>query len=219
MKCSDCGTQIKPVVALDIDGTIADYHRHLAEFAWAYWNETPAFPSFDRMVWDGSGNFEDYLGLTREQYRQTKLAFRQGGMKRTMPRYPSEYPNIAVNGWRAQGAEVWVTTTRPWQRHDNMDPDTRWWLQRMGIEFDGLLYDDDKYAELTKIVHPERVVAVLDDLKETCDRAVELGLPAIQVVRIHNSNSQEHSVSGRAFFGTACAMITDAIKEWRAEHG
>jgi hypothetical protein len=49
-----------------------------------------------------------------------------------------------VDTLRAEGAEVWLTTTRPHDRFDRVDPDTREWCRRNGINFDGLLYDGDK---------------------------------------------------------------------------
>ena len=51
-------------------------------------------------------------------------------------------------------------------RLDGIDPDTRFWLERHGIKYAGLLYDEDKYERLVKTIDRERVVLVIDDLTE-----------------------------------------------------
>lgn len=166
MLCTECSEVVKPIVCLDIDGTLGEYHRHLLEFMHKYFGHSL------QTGWTGAGNWEDYLGLTQEQYREAKLAFRQGGMKRTMPLIPGadSLPRVA----KALGAEVWITTTRPWMRLDSVDPDTREWLRRNGIEYDHLLYDEHKYPRLAEIVDAERVVFVLDDLPEMVREALEV---------------------------------------------
>lgn len=183
MRCSQCSQNVKPVVAVDIDGTLGDYHTHFTDFCIGY-HEI----SMPVMPYDGSGDFEDYLGLTRQQYREAKLAYRQGGQKRSMPEYGGAREFVA--SLRAAGVEVWIATTRPWQRLDNIDPDTREWLRRHDIGIDGLLYGDDKYEQLCEHLDADRVVGVIDDLLEQCELAINIGLPAVQVKREHNVATQ-----------------------------
>lgn len=177
MKCTDCNQPVKPVVALDIDGTLGDYHDHLFAFARDYFPLSPAEYS-KLMNYDGSMRIADWMGWLPNDYRQMKLAFRQGGMKRTMPPFAGA-ADLAL-AIRSAGAEVWVTTTRPYQRLDNIDPDTQEWLRRNEVPYDGLIYDEDKYHRLVEIVGAGRVVGVLEDLPTQYDRATELGLPVIQ---------------------------------------
>jgi len=90
------------------------------------------------------------------------------------------YPHAAelTKNLRRAGAEVWICTTRPYLRLDNIDPDTRHWLRRHGIQYDGVLFGENKYRELVKRVDRKRVVAVLDDLMAMVGQAQGLGLPA-----------------------------------------
>jgi hypothetical protein len=111
MRCTDCGTKILPVVAADIDGTMANYHGFFGNFACDFWD----LP-YPRKPWNGRGDFEDHLRLTREEYRTAKMAYRQGGMKRIQPHYDglNEFSTMLRNmTQRSLDAEVWVTTTRP----------------------------------------------------------------------------------------------------------
>ena len=180
MKCTDCGKVVRPVVVVDVDGTLADYHTTFGQFCARYYNFT-----LDHLPWDGSGEFEDYLGMTKAEYREAKLAYRQGGNKRWLPMYAGA--REVINSLRVAGAEVWIATTRPWQRLDNVDPDTREWLRRNGLDVDGLLYGEDKYRQVLEIVGKDRVVAAVEDLADQFDQAQDLGLPVIMVERPHNA--------------------------------
>jgi hypothetical protein len=123
------------------------------------------------------------MGVPHHEYRHCKLAYRQGGMKRTMPVYPGA--SELTHGLFNAGAEVWICTTRPYLRLDNIDPDTREWLSRNGIRYDAVLFDDQfgtqealdsKYAELTRQVDFRRIVSVVDDLAPQLGMASQCGI-------------------------------------------
>lgn len=208
MLCSDCGVEVLPIVCLDLDGTLGQYHAHFLSFMNGYFGRT--MPD----SWNGEGNWEDYLGLSRRDYEEVKLAFRQGGMKRTMPIIPGAW--LLSTSIREAGAEIWITTTRPYNRLDSVDPDTREWLRRNKIQYDHLLYDDDKYGKLEEILfNPERVVAILDDLPEQYDRAEEIFGENVPILKqgMHN----EAAGQSRRTAGTldqAQAMIMERIESW-----
>lgn len=154
-----------PVVALDIDGTLGDYHGHFLKFAEGYFGRE--FVSAEainpgRKLWE-------HMRVPVEDYRSAKLAYRQGGLKRTMPCLGGA--SEVIRRVRAElGAQVWVCTTRPYSRLDNVDPDTQEWLRRNGIEYDALLYDpvldkNGKYGELQRQAG-SRVAVIAEDLPE-----------------------------------------------------
>lgn len=173
MKCTQCGNEVKPVMAFDLDNSFSDYTGNLVEFATRYfgWRTVP-----DVRLYDGTERIGDWLGLRDHDYRQMKLAYRQGGGKRTQPVLKGA--GALVEGLQRAGVEVWITTTRPYNRFDSTDPDTRWWLEYHGIPYDHLLFDDDKYGQLHDIVG-ERCIAVVEDLIGNYDRADNLGLNPI----------------------------------------
>jgi hypothetical protein len=69
------------------------------------------------------------------------------------------------------GAEVWLTTTRPYLSLDGVLPDTVAWLEYNDIPYDGLLFDEEKYVTLGQRVDPSRVVAILDDQDDMIESA------------------------------------------------
>lgn len=169
------GNGNRPVVALDVDGTLGDYHGHFIRFA-AQWTgrELPAPEDINPGM-----PLHRHLGMAKRTYRECKLAYRQGGLKRSMPVYPGAR-DLTV-GVRRAGAEIWICTTRPYLRLDNIDPDTRHWLRRNGIQFDGVLYGEHKYRDLVKRVPRGNVVAVADDLDDMLEQAFQLGLGQLYI--------------------------------------
>ena len=160
----------KPIVALDIDGTLGDYHSHFLRFAEGYIGR----PMPDPRDINPGQSLTRHMGVSKATYRAAKLAYRQGGLKRSMPVY--EGARELTVSLRRAGAEVWICTTRPYLRLDNIDPDTRHWLRRNGIQFDAVLWGEHKYRDLVKSVGNQRVAAVLDDLPEMVGQARELGI-------------------------------------------
>lgn len=166
----------KPIVALDIDGTLGDYHTNFLTFADKYFGpsslpiRTPENPGLPMWMW---------MGIDLRDYRDAKLAYRQGGWKRWMPCY--EGAAELTQQIRREGAEVWLCTTRPYLRLDNVDPDTREWLRRNRVEYDALLFDPaheedgTKYHELARQAG-NRVASIVDDLPEMIEAAYQAGL-------------------------------------------
>lgn len=207
--CTSCNAPVLPVVAFDIDGTLAQYHEHFLEFAANYLDHQP------RPHYDGSVELSDWLGISKEEYRQVKLAYRMGGGKRLMPSFGAVERIVNPLG---KFAEVWMTTTRPWQRFDSTDPDTREWLRRHGIKFKGLIYGEHKYQELVDIVGQERIVAVVDDDPDQYDAADLIGVHPILVQRQHNRGIHHRRPVEAAGLFRAQTMITDRIRRWEGTH-
>jgi hypothetical protein len=213
----------KPIVALDIDGTLGDYHRNFLEFADRYFGadyserlagaDNPGLP-----LWE-------WMGLSHRDYRDAKLSYRQGGWKRWMPVY-SGAPEMTAD-FRAAGAEVWLCTTRPYLRLDNVDPDTREWLYRNDFEYDGLLFDPaheadgTKYDELARQVG-DRVCSVVDDLPEMIEAATKAGLvrfPALgPILRDQPYNRHYENWRRSGSCDTIRARVMHDIRAWKARN-
>lgn len=200
----------RPVVALDIDGTLGVYHGHFLNFAEAYLGrEMP--PTLEYT----GGPLHRFMGVSKDTYRKVKLAYRQGGMKRSMPAYPGAAE--LSRGLRQQGAEVWICTTRPYLRLDNIDPDTRHWLSRVGVQFDGVIFGENKYRDLARLVDRRRVVGVLDDLPEMYRQAAALGLHPI--VRDQPYNHGLMFVDRVSNLHAAQAVLTGRLRYYEKEVG
>lgn len=160
----------KPIVALDIDGSLGPYHSNFLEFAERWLGR--AMPGAEEMnpglpLWK-------HMHISKTTYRQIKLAYRQSGAKRWMPVFSGA--SDLTRKIRQAGALLWICTTRPYLRLDNIDPDTREWLRRNKIQYDFVVFGDDKYDELARQVDVCRIICILEDLPELVDRAEQLGI-------------------------------------------
>lgn len=179
-----------PVVALDIDGTLGDYHRHFLAFAENWIGQRmpdPAEINPGQPLWR-------FMGVDKQTYQECKLAYRQGGLKRWMPAYPFAAELTAAI--RSAGAEVWICTTRPYLRLDNIDPDTREWLRRNEIVWDAVLFDQanrkySKYRELARQAG-SRVACIMDDLPEAIAAIPADRLPGLQRLIVRDQPYNRH---------------------------
>lgn len=197
LRTQERGQEVKPapwapVVALDIDGTLGAYHRHFTLFAEAYTGKKMPSPS----QLTGGVPFHKHLGISKSTYRKIKLAYRQGGMKRSMPVYPGV--GELTRYIRSKGCQVWICTTRPYLSLDNIEPDTRHWLKhRAKAQFDNALFGEHKYRNLVKAVGRDRVVMVVDDLPAMIDIACDLGLRAYIRTQPYNVQYDRSDMAGR----------------------
>lgn len=193
----------KPVVALDIDGSLGDYHKHFLEFADKWFGRR--MPHY-RQINPGMKLWQ-HMKVTEKDYQSCKLAYRQGGLKRSMPCYAGAAE--LTSAIREAGAEVWLCTTRPYLRLDNIDPDTREWLRRNEIAHDAVIFGNDKYKELIRQVGLERIAAVFDDLPEMCHEAFRLGIPNVYFMKQpYNTN-----LYGRFIAVGSLQLLQDCVLE------
>lgn len=176
---------LRPVFGLDIDGTLGEYHEHFWQFACAWTGRDLPHPRDYR-----GGSFAGFLGLAKSTYRKIKLAYRRGGLKRSMP-VRDGAPELA-SGLRKRGALVILCTTRPYLSLENIDEDTRHWAKRSKIEHDAIIWGEHKYAELARF--GSRVVAALDDEPALINSARRAGLVAVRMRRPYNNTPDEFPV-------------------------
>jgi phosphoglycolate phosphatase-like HAD superfamily hydrolase len=224
--CSNCSQRIKPIVAVDIDGTLGDYHSHFLRFANTYLG---AGDSLERLLegslhmYDGSVRFSEYccalFDIELGEYREVKLAYRQGGMKRSMPIIPGAV--ALCHQIREADAELWLTTTRPYLSLDGVIKDTLFWLDHHDIFFDGLLFDDDKYRVLADRIDSERVVAVLDDVDEMYDAAGQILYWGwdVPILYMNNFNSAMEAQRNAVYtLDEAWIAIKPRIQQWKEKY-
>jgi hypothetical protein len=217
---------IKPVVAIDLDGTLGPWHEHFRQFIQRYTgrlcppDHVPTPGSCPLWQWNGTVPFYKWLGVSKGTYRQAKIAFRQGGFKRWMPAYP--HASDLTCNVRKAGGEVWICTTRPYLRLDNIDPDTRHWLRRFRIQYDGVIFGENKYRDLVNIVGADAVVAVLDDLPEQVAKAGGLHLrPLLHAQPYNDSPAQPVGMHvPRVNLYDASSLLCGVVQEWKEKrHG
>lgn len=206
----------RPVIGLDIDGTLGDYHRHFTTFASAFVGRELPDPA---AINPGLPLYK-HLGISRAMYREIKLCYRRGGLKRSMPCYDGASELTHWLRSRTGGnADIWICTTRPYLRFDGIDPDTRHWLRRNRIQWDGVLFGERKYKDLVASVGHRRIVTVVDDLPEVCEQAFKLDLEPIIRDQPYNSHYWEHGISRAYSMIDLRTQLGFMLKAWRYENG
>jgi uncharacterized HAD superfamily protein len=200
-----------PVVAIDIDGTLGDYHGHFLRFAEAWYGR----PMPNAKDINPGLPLHKFMRTSKATYRDCKLAYRQGGQKRSMPAYPGA--SELCRSIRKTGAELWICTTRPYLRLDNIDPDTRHWLRRNRIQYDAVIYGEHKYRDLVKYVGKDRIVCIFDDLPEMIQQADHLGI--ISLLRDQPYNKHIRKMHCFHTLDDAQSNILWRIERWREQNG
>jgi hypothetical protein len=206
------GRVLRPVIALDIDGTLGDWYTEFFSFANKWLCRTERW----NVTYDGSTSLAAHMGVTKAVYREVKLAFRQSGLKRAM--LPFGDAGNLVARVRAAGAEVWVCTTRPYLRLDNIDPDTRFWLAHNKFAYDGVLFGESKYRDLARLVGSNRVLGVLDDQVEQLNQATTANLPASLILRSHNRSDWQWDGERCVNLFSAAALFERRINQWKEDN-
>jgi hypothetical protein len=214
----------RPVIALDIDGTLGDYHGHFRRFAEQYTgrrlgralgghrtgqpNRYPEGEFIDD--YDGKESFSSFLGISKTLHREVKLAYRQGGLKRSMPAFGGA--SELTKSLRKKGAELWLCTTRPYLSHDRIDSDTRHWCRRFGIQYDEVIHGPWKYRQMIREVGLSRVVAVVDDIPHLRDQALDAGVRhAYLLARPYNVGELGRLTD----LTTAEVILLEDLEKWR----
>lgn len=193
----------RPVFGVDIDGTLGEYHAHFLNFARGWLGrQMPPVP------YDGSVPLYRWMGVSKTTYRQVKLAYRRGGLKRCLPVYPMAAE--LTRGLRKRGAMVVICTTRPYLQLDNVEPDTREWLRRNRIQHDSILSGEHKYRELKNRYGVDRVVAVIEDLPEMVRQANACGFFALLPDKPYN---RPPLLDGRDWNGLRVEDLHEAAAE------
>lgn len=203
----------KPVVALDIDGTLGDYHGHFLRFAEGWTGKS--MPPSDQV--NPGMQLHKFMGVSKDTYRRVKLAYRRGGMKRSMPCYPRA--RMLTTHLRKNGAHVWICTTRPYLAMENIDEDTRHWLRRHGIQYDEVLWGEHKYRNLVKYVDKDNIIGVLDDLPAMIEQADVLGLNAYVRTQPYNRHMDDTWYKRVDDLSEACFELMTELNVWKENHG
>ena len=198
----------RPVVGLDIDGTLGVYHGHFLAFA-GEWLGREMPPTH---LYQG-GPLCAFMGVSKSTYRRVKLAYRQGGLKRSMPAYPGA--SELTRALRARGAEVVLCTTRPYLSLSNIEPDTVEWARRNRVQYDGFIFGEHKYRDLVRMAGTGRVVGVVDDLLEMYDQAKELGINPLLRLQPYNVEADAIHVAG---LDDARSILSSRLTRYEEAH-
>lgn len=169
------------IVGVDIDGVLADYPRSFVEFI-----NKELGTDFDP---DKITNYNIYeeLGLSTELGMELKDKYRQSGQKRFIP--VIDGAKEMLHGLRDLGYKIVLLTARPYKKYNRIFPDTMEWLEKNGLVYDAIIFDENKEERLLKEFGANRVDFFIDDVAGNANSISNLGVKCFLVDRPYNQDA------------------------------
>lgn len=158
------------IIAIDIDGILAEYKKGMAEY---FGQRLGKKIELDRLSGsDIKSEIIDLTGITIEQYYEIKRDYRTGGMKATLE--PIKEAIEFVNKLNKDHSIILVSN-RPAKKYNTVMVDTYVWLIINGVKFDRLLFGDDKLEKL--IEYGKKIKCFVEDDLHNAKEISRLGIP------------------------------------------
>lgn len=177
----------KPVVALDIDGVLADYpncfynwivrRNNLMQFGGTY--QYPFNP-------DTLDPIQAFHGMySPVEMAALKDEYRQSGWKRHLPVIAGAVQ--FTHALRAKGYSIVLVTARPYKQYSRLFADTMVWLNENDFAFDAILWADNKECRLAEEF--TQVAAFIDDDPANTERTAASGIRSFTLHRRYNNSN------------------------------
>lgn len=170
------------VVAIDIDGVLADYPRCFYDWVSLETSITPC-------DYDSSDPFVAFSGrMTPAELKELKSRYRQSGYKRYLPTVDG-----AVGFTRRMhelGYKVVLLSSRPVVRYARIFYDTIHWLNENGFHYDAIMWDEEKESRLMNEFRVEQIAAFIDDESRNVELVSGCGIPSHLFSRPYNQDGE-----------------------------
>ncbi len=171
------------LVALDIDGVLADYPRSFQNFIkdkTGVWIEIQSYDLYD----------EYGAMLGREKISELKHEYRETGQKRDIP--VCSGAKDLCDRIHAAGLNIVFLTSRPVKQYGRIFSDTLYWLESNELKQpgDAVIFDSDKNYKAVKEF--PRIQFMVEDNLKFADTISKLGYPVYLVDKIYNQTPILH---------------------------
>lgn len=167
--------QDQKVVGIDIDGVLGMYHFWFTEYCKQIWGV--AVDDFD--------DIKEFVG--QDKYEMIKAAYRQSGWKAKMPAVPgaSEF----TKRLKEDGYQIIILTARPYKKYTRIYPDTLEFLRNNDIQFDAIIWDEDKHLKIIKQF--PNMEFMIEDTPSIALEVAKAGYPVYMPSGVNNRNFNE----------------------------
>ena len=133
----------KKICYLDIDGVLNNYPECWLEFI-----RMKLLPKDSRTEYILGDLNRAKHNIPYQEYKDLKWEYRESGYKETIP--PNPDASRLTSDLRKLGYHIVIITSRPVKEHPSLFKQTINWLQKNKIEFDDLIFDEDKHIAVLK---------------------------------------------------------------------
>ena len=130
------------IVGVDIDGVLAAYPEHFLDFVNRKMNTNYKVEELS------SYNIYEALDLPNEVTKELKDEFRQSGEKRYIP--VLDEAKWFLKTLKKNNYQIVLLSARPYKKYRRIFADTKEWLEKNGLVYDAILWDEDKCSRLIK---------------------------------------------------------------------
>lgn len=172
------------VVAVDIDGVIADYPEGFLQFV-----EKKTGKTLDRSKLTQYRIYDIFAeDIGEEEMFRLKEEFRATGEKRSLPVVEG-----AVEGLKKLkelGYTIVLLSARPYKKHPRIFSDTIFWLKANGFVYDAVLWDKNKEERI--INEFPKMKFLVEDYHGNANKVAEKGYKVYMFNRLYNINEKTH---------------------------
>jgi uncharacterized HAD superfamily protein len=174
----------RKVVGVDIDGVLAQYPKSLIDFV----NEQKGtcFTVDDVTSYD---IFSD-LGIDFMEGKELRHQYRESGKKKFIEAYPEA--SYFLKKLKQMGYVVVLLTARPYEKYKRIFADTQYWLRSNELEYDMILWDENKGERLVKEFGAENIEFFVDDVAKNANDISDMGIKCYLINKAYN----EHIYAG-----------------------
>jgi uncharacterized HAD superfamily protein len=183
----------KPIVGLDLDGVMANYTKGLIEYI-----NKELHNDFDTSV--VYYRIEDHLsGVSKEVFNKLLDGFRTTGQKRYLDIFPGAKRFVQL--LRHNGYSVILLTARPYKIYKRMFSDTIYWLKKNNIEYDAILFNDDKGNTLINTFGAEKIRFFVEDNLRQANAISKKDVKVYMLNKTYNQGELDKNVIRVDYFG------------------
>lgn len=168
--------EAKKIVAIDIDGVLADYPKCFIEFV-----NKKKKTSFANL-------FELKKEMTTKDIEEMKHEYRSCGVKAHLPIIYGA-PKFTRELKKA-GFTIILTSARPYKVYNRIYSDTLIWLKKNNIMYDYIVWDSEKHLQAIKN-YPKMMFMIEDDARYA-NQVGECGYPVYLLSTIYNKFNELH---------------------------
>ena len=171
-------------VCVDIDGVLCDFIQTWSDFL--LWHGVIREPIRHQIYSDLS----EYLPQDKKkEYSNLKAEYRESGIKRNAVVFPGAKQFLQK---LREKQKVVLVTARPAHKHRRIFADTVEWLESNGLEYDALIFEENKREWV--LSHSNNVLFCVDDDLRQAEFLANVGIKTYLVGHLYNEKVNSNDI-------------------------
>lgn len=174
-------------IGIDIDNTLTDIEKDLENALYEYVNKLGKMPNeIPDTISDKNNDgkiYQEIFGLTDDELKYFLTDLQENITDSAIPR---EGVVTILQKLKNEGHEIIIITARDYEFHDDPYLQSKTWLDKNHIIYDKLIVN---VRDKKEVCDKEKIDLLIDDNLYNCQSVMELGMKAIQIGELQNSQA------------------------------